>query len=434
MTGDRWLEFCAVSCIGTVTSAPYNAGINEERTPMDSNDKTPLSGIVVLELSHTVMGPACGMILADMGAEVYKVERTGKGDETRHLKGFGAGFFTCFNRNKKSVSLDLKSERGREILMKLVETADVLIENFGPGTADRLGVGYEDCRRVNPRLVYCSLKGFMPGPYEKRPALDEVVQMMGGLAYMTGPSGRPLRAGASVTDILGGTFGAVGILSALYERETTGRGRLVTATLFESVAFLVSQHMGVAALTGVAPPPMPERGRTWSVYDLFETADGEQVFVGVTSDRHWKRMCETFGFTDWAEDSALATNQGRIEAREWFLPALSARLLRMTKPELMETAEKAGIPFAPVSRPQDLFEDPHLNASNSLVEIPLPDGKTAKLPKIPLQLNRSGFPLKTPPPAIGEGSYALYRRIGMTDDEIIEAAEAGVIHPDPTEA
>ncbi len=235
----------------------------------------------------------------------------------------------------------------------------MLIENFGPGTMDRLGFGYGACQKRNPRLIYCSLKGFMPGPYENRPALDEVAQMMGGLAYMTGPCGQPLRAGASVTDIIGGSYGAIGILAALYQRQVTGRGQHVQATLFESVAFLVSQHMGVAAVSGEPPPPMPVRGRSWSVYDLFETADGQRVFIGITSDRHWKRMCATFRFDDWIDAPALATNQRRIEAREWFLPELGNRFRKLKATVLMALAETAGIPFAPVNRPQDLFTDPH---------------------------------------------------------------------------
>ena len=336
---------------------------------METNENLPLEGIKVLELGHTVMGPTCGLVLADMGADVYKVERTEKGDSTRWLKGFGSGFFTYFNRNKKSISIDLKSKKGKTLLLKLVEHADVLIENFGPGTMERLGIGYDECRQRNPRLIFCSLKGFMPGPYEKRPSLDEVVQMMGGLAYMTGPSGRPLRAGASVTDILGGSYGVIGILAALYQRQFTGRGQLVQATLYESVAFLMGQHMAVAALSGQAPPPMPERGRTWSVYDLITTADGKQVFIGVTSDRHWKRMCETFGFSEWIDDEKLASIQGRVDAREWFLPELVKRLGKLNKDELMALAEKADIPFSPVNRPEDLFEDHHLNQSGGLVEI-----------------------------------------------------------------
>jgi crotonobetainyl-CoA:carnitine CoA-transferase CaiB-like acyl-CoA transferase len=394
---------------------------------MTAEKKLPLDGILVLELGHTVMGPTAGLVLADMGADVYKVERTGKGDDTRWLKGFGAGFFTYFNRNKKSISIDLKSDKGKEILLKLIEKADVLIENFGPETVERLGVGYETCRERNPRLIYCSLKGFMPGPYEKRPALDEVVQMMGGLAYMTGPTGRPLRAGASITDILGGSYGAIGILAALYQRQLTGRGQLVQATLFESVAFLVGQHMAIKAVTGQAPPPMPDRGRTWSVYDLFKTADGEMLFIGVTSDRHWQRMCEKFGFSDWAADKRLTTNQGRIDERDWFLPELQNRLGMLNKADLMALAEKAGIPFAPVARPQDLFEDPHLNASGSLAQTAMPGGSVAKLPKIPLRMNHAPFDLRLNPPGIGEGSMGLYKDLGFSDAEIRDLTKEGFI-------
>ncbi len=387
----------------------------------------PLSGIRVLELGHTVMGPTCGMILADLGAAVYKVERTGAGDATRALKGFGSGFFTAFNRNKQSIALDLKSPAGRDILLKLVARTDVLIENFGPGTVERLGIGYETCRRINPGLIYCALKGFMPGPYEKRPALDEVVQMMGGLAYMTGPSGRPLRAGASVTDIMGGSYGAIGILAALYQRRSTGKGQLVQASLYESVAFLVSQHMAIAAVSGQAPPPMPERGRAWSIYDLFATADGQQVFIGVTSDKHWQRLCAVFAFDDWARDPQLATNQGRIEARQWFLPALRQRLGTLTKPALMALAEKAGIPFAPVNQPADLFDDPHMNQSGGLAQVRTPDGKPAKLPKLPLRLDGHGLDVRLQPPRVGQGSPAIYRELGYTDDDIRGLIEKGVI-------
>ena len=394
---------------------------------MSEEKKLPLEGIIVLELGHTVMGPTCGLILADMGADVYKVERTGKGDDTRWLKGFGSGFFTYFNRNKKSVAIDLKSERGKEVLLTLVEHGDVLIENFGPGTVERLGVGYEACKARNPRLIYCSLKGFMPGPYEKRPALDEVVQMMGGLAYMTGPSGRPLRAGASVTDIMGGSYGAIGILAALYQRRITGQGQLVQASLYESVAFMVGQHMAIAAISGEAPPPMPERGRAWSIYDLFDTADDRQVFVGITSERHWARFCETFGYDDWQADARLASNAGRIDERGWFLPALQKRLGRLTQRELMKKSLSAGIPFARVTRPQDLFEDVHLNEAGGLAETRLPDGQTGKLPKIPLRLDGKPFDLRLHPPAIGNGTRELLKRAGLAEKEIAELVKGKVV-------
>lgn len=387
----------------------------------------PLTGIRVLELGHNIMGPACGLILADLGAEVYKVERPGKGDDTRWLQGFGAGFFICFNRNKKSLAIDLKSELGRDLFLKLVEKVDVLIENFAPGTVDRLGIGAAVCRQRNPALIFCSLKGFMPGPYAHRPALDEVMQMMGGLAYMTGPSGKPMRAGASVTDILSGGFGAIGILAALYQRQQSGQGQLVQASLFESVALLMGQHLAGAAVSGEIPPPMPERGRTWSVYELFATKDGQQVFIGITSDRHWQRMCKTFEFDDWGGDPRLATNQGRIEARSWFFPELRQRLQRLDKNALMTLAEQAGIPFAPVNQPVDLWDDPHLNASGGFVDTLTPAGTRVKLPKLPLRLGGQSLDLRLQPPAVGEGAGDILRLAGLTAEEIKDLETAGIL-------
>jgi len=391
-----------------------------------ANKPLPLDGIRVIELSLAVMGPLTGMVLADMGAEVIKVEKAPDGDDTRRLKGFGAGFFPYFNRNKKSLVLDLKSSQGKEVLRRLLKTADVMIENFAPGTIDRLGFGYDTVKELNPRLIYCSLKGFMPGPYEKRPALDEVCQMMGGLAYMTGPSGRPLRAGASVVDILGGTYGVVGILAALWEREHTGEGQYLRATLYESVALLMAQHMAVAAITGEEPPPMPERGRAWSVYDLFPAADG-QVFIGITSDRHWQRFCQVFGFDDLAGDERLATNQGRIEERHRLLPELRKRLQAMPKDRIMALAEEARIPFAPVTRPVELFDDPHLNQSGGLVEMALAPGIKAKMPRIPLRMDAHDFRLRSDPPAVGQGGEMVLRKLGYGDAQIENLRKEGII-------
>jgi crotonobetainyl-CoA:carnitine CoA-transferase CaiB-like acyl-CoA transferase len=193
------------------------------------------------------------------------------------------------------------------------------------------------------------------------------------------------------------------------------------------VAFLVGQHMAVAAISGEAPLPMPERGRAWSVYDLFTTADNEQVFIGVTSERHWQRFCKVFGFSDWTQNEQLASNSDRIDAREWFLPELKSRLSALKKEQLMALAEKANIPFAPVNRPQDLFEDPHMNESGSLVETIMPNGNRAKLPKIPLRLNGSGFGLRSHPPKIGEEYLEFYKRCGLTDDKIDELLDEHVI-------
>jgi len=387
----------------------------------------PLNGIRVMEAGHTVMGPTAGLILADMGAEVIKIERTPKGDDTRYLKGFGSGFFPYLNRNKKSLCLDLKSEQGREVVYRLIPTTDVFVENFGPGTIDKLGLAYEKLSEINSRLIYCSLKGFMPGPYEKRLALDEVVQMMGGLAYMTGPKGMPLRAGASVTDIMGGTYGVLGILTALYEREKTGKGEYIIASLFESVAFLVGQHMAYSVVAGKPAPPMPERVSSWSIYDLFEPQEGDKIFIGITSDQQWTRFCQTFGFTDLLEDTRLVTNNSRIDQRKWLLPELRKRIADFPKATLIKLLEKADLPFASVSKPEDLFDDAQLNQSHSLVETKIPGGIITKLPKIPLRIGSHDFGLRNNPPEIGEGSRQLLKGCGFSDEEVERLKRKGVI-------
>jgi crotonobetainyl-CoA:carnitine CoA-transferase CaiB-like acyl-CoA transferase len=395
---------------------------------MNQKNALPLSGIRVLELSQAVMGPTCGLVLADMGAEVIRVERAPEGDDTRRLKGFGKGFFPFFNRNKKSIAIDLKTEKGKRILKRLIASSDVLLENFAPGTMERLGFGYREASRINPRLIYCALKGFMPGPYEKRPALDEVVQMMGGLAYMTGPKGQPLRAGASVIDIMGGSYGVIGILTALYEREKTGKGKYVVATLFESTVFLMGQHMTFSAITGEPAPPMPERLSAWAIYDRFETQEGEMAFIGITSDRHWKRFCETFQVPALAADKRLATNNDRLSQRGWLIPELQKIFKALPREKLFQLCEKAEIPFAPIAKPEDLFNDPHLKHGGGLLETRLPGGTKAKLPRIPLRVGSYDFGLRNNPPELGEGSQELLQELGFTREEINELRREKILN------
>ncbi|MCW1969118.1 MAG: CoA transferase [Anaerolineae bacterium] len=371
-----------------------------------------LHGIRVLEFSHAVLGPSCGLVLADLGAEVIRIERTPDGDDTRRLKGFGTGYFPFFNRNKKSITIDIKTDFGREVVAKLVKTADVLIENFGPGTMDRLGFGYEAMSALNPRLIYCTLKGFLPGPYENRLALDEVVQMMSGLAYMTGPVGQPLRAGASVIDVMGGTYAALGVLAALRERDSSGRGQLVKSALFETAAFLMGHHMAYAAITQKPVPPMPARVSAWSVYNTFATSDSEMVFIGVTSDKQWARFCEVFERPDWLADARLATNNGRIEQRAWFLPAIAAMVAQLPKDEVLTRCEKADLPFSPIARPEQLFTDPQLIAGGSLLDTVLPDGTHTVLPRLPILFNGEGSTLGNNPPAAGEHTRAILASLG----------------------
>jgi crotonobetainyl-CoA:carnitine CoA-transferase CaiB-like acyl-CoA transferase len=379
---------------------------------------TPLHGLRVVEFAHMVMGPTTGLILADLGADVVKIEPTPAGDNTRRLTGSGIGFFTMTSRNKRSIMLDLKSPEGLAVAHRLVARSDILIENFRPGALDKLGLGYPACAAANPRLIYCSLKGFLPGPYEHRTALDEVVQMMGGLAYMTGPVGQPLRAGASVIDIMGGTYGAVAILAALAERERTGQGQIVQSGLFESVAMLMAQHMAQAAITGIEPKPMSARDVAWPVYDIFATADHGQIFIGVVTDTQWQILCTEFGLDTLATDPTLTTQAERRAARPRTLPIIAAAFAHFTKADLAARCERLGLPFAPIARPIDLFDDPHLKASGGLIDLNLPDGTRVNLPALPISMNNTRPNARHDIPAPGADTQSILAELGYDNAEI----------------
>jgi crotonobetainyl-CoA:carnitine CoA-transferase CaiB-like acyl-CoA transferase len=372
-----------------------------------------------------VMGPACGLVLADLGADVIKVEPL-EGDNTRRLMGAGAGFYPIFNRNKKSLAVDLKHASGKQIVEKLIATADAVTENFRPGALDMLGLGYHALSKKHPRLIYCTLKGFLSGPYEHRPALDEVVQMMGGLAYMTGLPDRPLRVGSSVNDIMGGMFAAIGILAALRERETTGRGKLVKSALFENTVFLVGQHMAQYAITGEAPPPMSVKKPAWGVYDIFATSDN-RLFVGVVTDTQWEVFCREFKENELGSDARLKTNAQRVKERAWLIPRLGETFKRWTRADLEKKLEAIGLPYAPITRPADLFDDPHLNASGGLTEMRDPRGMTFRAPTLPLELDGKRLPMRNQPPAVGEGARGLLAELGYGNGEIDALADERVI-------
>jgi crotonobetainyl-CoA:carnitine CoA-transferase CaiB-like acyl-CoA transferase len=389
--------------------------------------KLPLEGLRVVEFVHMVMGPSCGLVLGDLGAEVIKVEPTPDGDNTRRLTGSGAGYWPTYNRNKKSLAIDMMSAEGMAVVKKLLATADVVTENFRPGAMEKLGLGYDDVKKLKGDVVYCSLKGFLPGPYEDRTALDEVVQMMGGLAYMTGPPGRPLRAGASVNDVMGGMFGAIAILAALHERAQSGQGQFVQSGLFENNIYLVAQHMMQYAVTGKPAAPMPARLSAWAIYDVFDTADGDQVFVGVVSDSQWKAFCAAFGLADLGADPALAANNQRVHARERIMPRVRERFGQMTKAALMADCEKAGLPFAPITKPEQLFDDPHLNSSGGLTEIRLADGRTTKVPTLPFEMDGRRFGARLGPPAPGSHVRALLAELGYDAQAIRALVDARVV-------
>jgi crotonobetainyl-CoA:carnitine CoA-transferase CaiB-like acyl-CoA transferase len=388
--------------------------------------RLPFEGIRVVEFTHMVMGPTCGMVLGDLGAEVIKVEPPA-GDNTRHLLGSGAGFFPLFNRNKKSLVLDLHTPEGMQAVHRLIATADVVSENFKPATMEKLGLDHASLKTRYPRLIYVSHKGFLPGPYDHRTALDEVVQMMGGLAYMTGRPGDPLRAGSSVNDIMGGLFGAIGVMAALREREQTGLGQAVQSALFENNIFLVAQHMLQFAVTGQPAAPMPDRISPWGIYDVFSVQGGEQIFLAVVSDTQWAIFCEALGYQDLQGDPRLASNNHRVRERGWLIPLLRQRLATQPGAEVAAVFERFGLPFAPITRPHELLDDPHLLATGGLAPITLPDGErageTAQTVLLPLTLGGERLGVRRSPPRLGEHTDELLRSLGCLSADASDPQE-----------
>ena len=391
--------------------------------------RLPLDGIRVVEISHMVMGPTCGMILGDLGAEVIKIEPV-RGDGTRRLLGAGAGFFRTFNRNKQCIAVDVETPEGREAVLQLIDTADVFIENFKPGRMRTLGLDYAALRQRNPRLIYASHKGFLSGPYDNRLALDEVVQMMAGLAYMTGPVGRPLRAGSSVNDIMGGMFGAIGVLAALNERHTTGSGREVQSALYENCVLLAAQHMQQYVVTGEAAAPMPNRISAWAIYDVFTFAGGEQMFVAATGEGQWHALCQVLGQTALLDDPTLASNNDRVLQRPRLLAHLAEVFAPLDARQLALQLEANGIPFAPIRRPEELFNDPHLQQSGGMADLQLEDGSHTPMPLLPLSLDGQRLQPRRAIARIGEHTRQVMRELGYSDAHIGELCAAGVLKTD----
>ena len=391
--------------------------------------RLPLDGIRVVEISHMVMGPTCGMILGDLGAEVIKVEPV-RGDGTRRLLGAGAGFFRTFNRNKQCIAVDVETPEGREAVLQLIDTADVFIENFKPGRMHKLGLDYAALRQRNPRLIYASHKGFLSGPYDNRLALDEVVQMMAGLAYMTGPVGRPLRAGSSVNDIMGGMFGAIGVLAALNERHSSGSGREVQSALYENCVLLAAQHMQQYVVTGEAAAPMPNRISAWAIYDVFSFAGGEQMFVAATGEGQWHALCQVLGQSALLDDPSLATNNDRVLQRPRLLAHLAEVFAPLDAGQLALQLEANGVPFAPIRRPEELFDDPHLQQSGGMAELQLEDGSHTPMPLLPLSLDGQRLQPRRAIARIGEHTRQVMRGLGYSDAHIAELCAAGVLKTD----
>ncbi|MEA2940484.1 MAG: hypothetical protein QOD09_1013 [Bradyrhizobium sp.] len=367
----------------------------------------PLTGVRVVEMTHMVMGPTCGMILAQLGAEVIKVEPSG-GDKTRSLGGMGTSFFPLFNRGKRSVVLDLGKPADQETMHRLLASADVFLENFRDGLLDRQGLGAAELKRRHPHLIVAGHKGFLSGPYEHRPALDEVVQMMSGLAAMTGTKAKPQRVGSSANDIMGGMFGAIAILAALYQkRGGQAQGADIRIGLFENCLFLVAQHMVEYEMTGNRPRSMPEREHAWPIYDIFQTANGERIFIGVVTEGHWQSFCKQFGLKELLDDPGLRSTTDRILARGRIIPRVAEVIGRQNIAELSATLDRLNICFSPINRPEDLFDDPHVLRHGGLVNAINADGAAFRVPALPVEWNGAGLGEGLEVPALGADSAAI---------------------------
>jgi crotonobetainyl-CoA:carnitine CoA-transferase CaiB-like acyl-CoA transferase len=383
----------------------------------------PLEGVRVVEMTHMVMGPTCGMILAQLGAEVIKVEPPA-GDKTRSLGGMGVSFFPLFNRGKRSIVLDFGMEEDRDTMHRLLATADVFLENFRDGQLEKQGLGADELRRRHPHLIIAGHKGFLSGPYEHRPALDEVVQMMSGLAAMTGTKEKPQRVGSSANDIMGGMFGAISILAALYQKRGGAKeGADIRIGLFENCLFLVAQHMVEYEMTGKRPRAMPEREHAWPIYDIFDTAGGNRIFIGVVTEGHWQSFCKEFGLQEFLDDPALRTTTDRILARERIIPRVAEEIKRWDVAELSTKLDALNICFSPINRPEDLFNDPHVLRPGGLVNNVNADGAPFRAPALPVEWNGVNLGEGLKVAALGADTEAVRAALGK--HEIRAAKTAG---------
>ena len=389
----------------------------------------PLDGLRVLDLTRVLAGPYCAMMLADMGAEVLKIEEPAHGDDTRAWAPHRAGWSTFFlglNRGKKSVALDLKSAAGAAALRRLVPTADVLIENFRPGSLARLGFGYEAAAELNPRLVYCSVTGYgVTGPRKDLPGYDAVIQAESGLMDVTGPrDGPPTRVGVAITDYLAGLYAMNGILLALRDRDRTGRGQHVDVALLDALTSTLALPAGIYFHTGEAPGREGNQHHTLTPYETIEAADG-LVVVAVGNERLWKRFCKAIGAADLERHPDYATNTDRMAHRTRLIAELTPRLAAYTRDELIERLRAGNVPCARVRTLGEALEDPHLRERGMVLDVPHRDLGMMRGLGNPIRLSRTPAVIRRPPPALGEHNHEILESPGADGGPREEPRPAG---------
>lgn len=394
------------------------------------DQQPPISDITVVELGHIVAGPFCGMILADLGADVIKVERPATGDMLRDSSELGNSTFDYLNRNKSSVTIDLKSEEGSAVFKRLIDEADVVVENFGPQATDRLGIGYDDLSKDREGLIYCSIKGFTPGPYEEYPALDPIAESLSGLMSVTGREDMPpVRSGTSIADMAAAMYAVIAILGALRHREQTGEGAHLYSGLFESTVSLMGYWLAYTETYGKVPKPLGASHMNWSPYEVFRGIDGTWVFIGPAGQAQWERMCHSLSLDDLLEDPRFETLADRRQHNEELIDILRDRLSGYSSTEIVERLREVDVPVAPVNDIDDVLQDPHLDEIGMLQKIATTegDGDEIRVPRYPIFSDgHEHAPLRSPP-ALGEQTEAILSELGFADDEIESLRTADVI-------
>jgi crotonobetainyl-CoA:carnitine CoA-transferase CaiB-like acyl-CoA transferase len=397
-----------------------------------ADPKGPLDGVVVADFTRVLSGPYCTMLLADMGARVVKIEQPGKGDDTRawgppFIRNESA-YFLSINRNKESITLDLKRPGVRDVLDRLLAKADVLVENFRPGTMDRMGLGYERVAAAHPRLVYCSISGFgQTGPRRDLPGYDAVVQAEGGLMSITGDAdGPPYRLGVAISDIVAGIFASHGIVLALLARERTGRGQLVDVGMLDATAALLTYQAGIFFATGDSPGRLGNRHPTIAPYETFTASDGDFV-IAVGNDEQWRRFCSATELGELGRDARFATNRDRVTRYGELRPILAARLLERPRAAWLEALTAAGVPCGSVRSVGEVLADPQLAARDMIAQLDHAAAGAIRALGVPIKLSDTPGVVRTPPPRLGEHTDAVLRDLGFAEEDIGRLRAAGTI-------